>query len=266
MVGIKKRYFIALGITIVLLCLTHHCWLGHKGSTHFDCLLFIIILVLGYLFSLKLTSYIADFKSIKNKSRIEIIFLSVFFILLFLPISHIDKNDISYNENRTLAKFYPLITEKGKLNLTFGKDFEAWFNDRFFLRKNLIFLHYTTKLLINKKIRDDKIIYSSKNNWAIRPYHIPSKKIFTNHRYAEVLNILNNFNEFCINNNIKLYVLLVPHNVYLYQEQQIQEAQKPKDLQAINNNIYKLQKNSDATIIYPFNELKKASKKEWVSF
>ncbi len=266
MIGIKKRYFIALGITIILLCLTHHCWLGYKNSTHFDILLFIIVLILGYLLSLKLTSYIADFKSIKKQSRIEIIFLTVFFILLFLPISHIDQSKISYTENRTLAKYHPLITKKGKLNLKFGKEYEEWFNDRFFLRKNLIFLHYTTRLLINKKISDDTILYSSSNNWAIYKSHIPNKRNLDKNTYLKSLSNLDMFNKFCIKNNIKLYVLIVPFNAYLYQEQQIKEAKNQDALQFINNNIYKLQKESDATIIYPFNELKKASENDWVAF
>ena len=266
MVELKKRYFIALGITIVLLCLTHHCWLGHKSSTHFDCLLFIIILVLGYLFSLKLTSYIADFKSIKKQSRIEIIFLSIFFILLFLPISHIDQSDISYTENRTLAKYHPLITKKGNLNLKYGKKYEEWFNDRFFLRKQLININYTIELLINKKIKTENIIYSASNNFIINTSQMPDKRVINKNIYSKILLNINRFNKFCLNNNIKLYILIIPPNAFLYQEKQLKETQRPVDLKFINSNIKKLQDKADARIIYPYNSLKKASQNEWVAF
>ena len=266
MVELKKRYFIALGITIVLLCLTHHCWLGHKGSTHFDCLLFIIVLILGYLFSLKLTSYIADFKSIKNQSRIEIVFLSVFFILLFLPISHIDQSKISTSENRTLAKYSNLLTKNGKLNLEFGKKFDEWFNDRFFLRYDLINLNYMYKLLLNNEIKTNRITYTSSNNWAIFNAYLPNKKTIPNNKYPIILKKLNKFNKFCKKNNIKLYVLIVPPSEYLYQEQQIKEAQKPEDLKIINDKINILKQQADMEIIYPYEALKKASKKDWVAY
>lgn len=262
----KKRYFIALGITVLLLYLTHHCWFGYKSSTHFDCLLFITVLILGYLISLKLTSYIADFKSIKNQSRIEIVFLSVFFILLFLPISHIDQSKISISENRTLAKYHPLITKKGKLNLKYGKEYEEWFNDRFFLRYDLINLNYIYKLLLNNKIKTNQITYTGSNNWAIFNSYIPNKNIIPNSKYPIILKNLNKFNEFCAQNNIKLYVLIVPPSEYLYQEQLIKEAQKPEDLKFINNKINILKQQANMKIIYPYEALKKASKKDWVAY
>ena len=78
--------------------------LNVKSSIKFDFKLFVIILILTFLLSYKLSDYVADFKSVKEKSRIEILFLTIFFIFLFIPMSNINQGDISKNENRTLAK------------------------------------------------------------------------------------------------------------------------------------------------------------------
>ena len=81
----------------------------------------------------------------RNK-LIDLVFLLAFLILLFIPISKIDFSKISKQENRTLAKFKPLINSEHKLNRNFSKDFEAWFSDRF--NKRDIFIN--TSLFIKK--------------------------------------------------------------------------------------------------------------------
>lgn len=262
----KKRYFIAFFITIILLCITHQTWLGYKESAHFDCLLFIIVLVLGYLLSLKITSYLADFKTLKNQSRIEIFFLSVFFILLFLPISHIDQNKISISENRTLAK-YPNLFKKGKFNLKFGKDFEYWFNDRFFLRKELINLNSIYKIFSYKHFETNKTFYYKEYNVVFSKTHIPKKDTVPQKELSKIATSLDEFNLFCKKYNIKLYVLIVPYNQYIYQNY-AKDYANPKGLTQLNNNIKKLQKLSNTNIIYIYDDLKKASQtqKEAVSF
>ena len=96
----------------------------------------------------KLVDFIAIFKSIKNKPRIEILFLAIIIIMLFLPMCHIDKKDKSRSENRTLAKYKPFIQDN-KINYNYGRDFDNWFNDRFFLRKPVV-KAYALNLLLHK--------------------------------------------------------------------------------------------------------------------
>lgn len=263
----KKRYIIAFFITILLLILTHHIWLGYKSSIHFDALLFIIILILGYLFSLKITSYIADFKSIENKSRIEIVFLSVFFVLLFLPISRIDQSKISISENRTLAKYPNLLTKNGKLNIKFGKDFENWFNDRFFLRNELINLNTIYKIFSYKHFETNKTFYYKEYNVVFSKTHIPEKNTVPKKELPKIAASLDKFNLFCQKHNIKLYVLIVPYNQYIYQNY-AKDYANPKGLIQLNNNIKELQKLSNTDIIYVYDDLKKTSQsqKESVAF
>ena len=87
-----------------------------------------IILILSFLLFYKLFDYIADFKTIKHKSRIEIIFLVAFFVILFIPLSNISQEKTSNSENRTLAIYKPFINKKGEINYNFGKNYDKYFN------------------------------------------------------------------------------------------------------------------------------------------
>ncbi|UKI40868.1 MAG: hypothetical protein L6V95_12230 [Candidatus Melainabacteria bacterium] len=55
------------------------------------------------------------------------------------------KEDISTQENRTLAKLNGFIKENGEINYKFGENYNEWYNDRFNLRKEVI--------TVNKKIK-----------------------------------------------------------------------------------------------------------------
>lgn len=148
----RKRVLLTAFLTLGLLFISSNIW---RNNVSFEFL--VIMLVLCSLFAYKIVDYIADFSSIKHKSRIDIIFLTIFFIMLLIPFSHINKEDKSLSENRMLAKWKPLINQEGKLNYNFGKDFESWFNDRFNTREFLVSVksiipHKTTnKVIVGKK-------------------------------------------------------------------------------------------------------------------
>lgn len=96
--------------------------LNIKPKIIFDIRILTIILILSYLLTYKLTSYLADFKNLKNQSRIEIIFLTVFFILLVLPCLKINDEIISKAENRKLSPYVPFINKSG-INYNFRTRF-----------------------------------------------------------------------------------------------------------------------------------------------
>ena len=236
------------------------CELTYYGNTNIkspvviDFYLLIIIIVIFGLLSYKLTNYAADFQSVNNKSRTEIIFLSVFFMFLFVPILHIDKSEISKKENRVLAKltqFYD--TEKG-INYNWGKEFDAWFNDRFFPRKNFISIYNSIVLWLNNKNaygyidEKTKILYRNDNNK-------PFDKIKYN--YNELIK----FNDFCKQHNIKLYILVVPSKNGIY------PSGKTNKLELTNpKEFIKYIKTSNLNIIYPYNELLKAKENDYVFY
>lgn len=260
----KKRHFISGIFTGFLLYFSHHIWLGHHGSYVFNFYLFSIITITAYLASLKITSYLANFKTIKNQSRIDIIFLTIFFIVLFIPMSNINKSEISETENRTLAKWQPILAEEGKLNLTFGKDFESWFNDRFTFRQEIINVHnilfFSSNLIIHSS---NNSLYNTKSHWMFAKNHIKYK--LNEYPLEEIISNLDRFNDFCNRHGIKLYVLITPMSADIYAKYATPDINfKQKQ---INYNIVKeVQQKTKANIIFPFDNLKKASEKDYVYY
>ncbi len=101
-----------------------------------------------FLFWFMVVRYLADLNAVNRLSSIDIAFLAGFFILLFIPMLHTNESGISARENRTLAKYVPLFNQN-KLNNNYGKDFEAWFNDRFLGRDELIGLYDASRDIVS---------------------------------------------------------------------------------------------------------------------
>lgn len=256
----KKRYFIALGLTLWVLYITHHGWMGYKNAPAFDPMLLIIISVLSYLAGLKITSYLADFKNLQHKSRIEIIFLAIFFIFLFIPMSKISQDAKSETENRYLAKYKPLITKEGQLNLSFGKDFENWFNDRFAMRKELNYLNARLKALNGVKTNKTGV-YFTRSKWMFLKSGLIKPEIKTP---QEVIKQFSLFNDFCNKHNIKLYVLIIPSSPTVYKNYASSFYDENSETNLVEF-INELQ-DTNIKIIYPLKELRNAAKKDFVFF
>lgn len=171
---------------------------------------------------------------------------------------HINKADVSFGENRVLAKWHGFINEDKSINYNFGQDFNNWFNDRFGLRKVLIPLYNTIQF--SYKDENDKGIINKKTGFIYLKddfLHIPIEKVDYNFK------TLLKFNDWCNKNNIKLYVLLVPNKADIYPNK------KPTYILEENYNeelIKYLEKEKKLKIVYPFEELKKASKNDYVFF
>ncbi len=262
----KKRYLIAFIIMGIVLGLSYRFWLYFKTPTsaRFDFYLFAIISILAYLGGLKLTEYLADFKYIKRQSRIEIVFLLVFFIMLFLPMSHINQEASSYKENRTLAVYKPLFEYDYKINYDFGSSFDNWFNDRFNLRYPLFVFNNRIKILFNSLVETKDAFYNRKTDYIANKDHLFHNDTFFSEDFPRQVAIqLNELNKFCLNHNIKLYVLIVPFSENIYRDKVgIFTSDKDRVHDVINSIIEK----SDAKIIYPANELYAAKKNDYTFF
>ena len=214
---------------------------------------------LTYLLAYKLTDYVADYKSVECKSRIEIIFLTIFFVFLFIPITHINQAEISKQENRTLAKWQPLIKENNEINFEFGKNFNEWFNDRFILRDSIIQLYRLIGLKLAYKIyKFNEIYYNKKTMWAFNPDWINPNDIT-----PEMPKILENIQKlyvFCNKNHIHLYIVTAPVKEEVYAEETY-----PFKLKTNNGQIFTNQLNESISDIamFPISELKHASKNDY---
>lgn len=170
----------------------------------------------------KFKDYIEIFKNIKAQPCREILFLVIFFVLLFIPMSHINIEEKSDAENRMLAAYKPLITSDRKINFNFGNDFENWFNDRFNFRKSLISI-YGIRYIVDKYINTQKVL-GGKDGWlfyqnegrAVRCYQ--NLKQYDDNELKFIVTMLDVINEYCEQNNKHFYFVIVPDKSKIYGE------------------------------------------------
>lgn len=238
--------------------------LNVKAKIDFDLKMFILILILSFLLAYKLTDYLADFKTVDNHSRIDIIFLLLFFILLFIPMSKIDKGDISEQENRPLAKFQSIIIDD-KINYNFSKNFDSWFSDRFALRDILIRFYYFQKSIMSSNFYENNLgVLYKKNNWMFtKSYYATFDKV-PQGDLSKAEQAIKRLNVFCKQNNIKLYVLISPIKEDIYREKNVSYLLKDK-----KDNVYPyidLLKKNNIDTVYFRDEMLEAKNKDYVFF
>lgn len=198
--------------------------LQSKINFSIDFKILIIGIILIYLLSYKFTSYIADFKTVQGKSHIEIIFLTIFFIFLFIPMCHINKEEISKQENRTLEIWRPLINKNNEINFEFGRNFNDWFNDRFFMREDLISLYYYLHSGLSKDYYEDNIIiYNKKADFSYNKMYnsvnqFLHKDLFTQDELETIHKNISALNTYCQRHNVELYIMLSNDKESIYPE------------------------------------------------
>lgn len=244
-------FITAVGITVGAICTL-------KNQS---ILLWITVFILSFLAAYKLTNYIADFKTVKNQSRIDIIFLLIFFILLCVPASNISQDKKAAGENRYLAKKAVFIKDS-KFNLKYGKEFNNWFSDRFYLRNEIIRTNMILSCMINSKncklgeVTYDKkhhLLYREFNFWGMKPILKDKKEILKT--YADNLDYFQNY---CDNSNIDLYLLIVPRQAD-YFDFDMPDKRKYTANPA-DEVIDYMRNNTNSTIIYPKQAMAEANK------
>ena len=142
-------------------------------------------------------------------------------VALFIPMSHTDGEKISVAENRKLAEYQPPITHDGKLNLNFGRNFDAWFNDHFYGRKMLLRISKILFSLTRSPLQPYERVYCGFAEWyfysgdnALRNFH--NLDTFTDKQLSGAVEDLKKIICICEKENKKLYFVIVPdkHKVY----------------------------------------------------
>lgn len=226
--------------------------LNAKCSVKFEFGIFLSIMILSFLLFLKLTSYLADFKNVKNQSRIEIVFLTIFFVFLFVPMSHINQDKTSKTENRTLAKKPTLVTKSGEINYKYGKDFDSWFNDRFNLR--FCFNRMYSKLLVRSTfIERNGFIYDKRTGLFVykKQYDNTFKKLDEKTLSGDLKQI-KRLKNFCDANGIDLYVLIIPQSFAINYDLM---PYKQRNKIPIGKQYEKLFKENQIEYLYPYEKL-----------
>lgn len=227
-----------------------------------DWCLFTISLAFSIFVSSVLVFYLSRFKILELRSRIEIVFLAVFFGLLFIPMSNISDADKSIQENRMLAKF-PSLYVNGKLNKAYGTDFEKWFNDRFFGRSLMLNVDtYFVKLVNNHFAKGDT--YIGKDNWMFLPDDFYNYKL-SKAEIDKIVNNISSFRSFCQDNGIKCYIEIAPRKA----EFAADKGNKKLEEDNVDRAKIIAKEVKDKTgfeIIYPLDDMKEANRQDFVYF
>ena len=250
--------------------ITYNKKLNVRASLKLDILVLLIIAIITYLVAFKFTSYLADFKINKEKSRIDIVFLAIFFLIMFIPMMRISNEKTSKSENRTLATYKPLFKTKGGLNFSYGKDFDKWFSDRFNLRKELVSLdtNLNYKLRIGA-IERHKILLNKNTHWFTNiNFHRMATKTFDENELKTYLHNLLELEAYCNKNNKQLYVLFVPEKGTIYNEEifRYRYNSEDKNTDTTRQISEYIAKNSDINVSYPFDLLYEAKKHQLIYY
>lgn len=241
--------------------LTYNEKLSVRSGIKFEAMTFIIIAVLGYLLSYKLTSYLADFKVLSDYSRLDILFLLVCAILMFLPMTHISDAKKSEAENRNLAVWKPFINKKGELNYNFGRDYDNCFNDRFNFREQLItfdtLLHF---YLSGRYYETDTFIFDKKLKFGFSKLFNSQSlylrtNLFTESDLKLITDNVNLLNEYCTKNNITLYLMFSSDKESIYPEFYSTAYIPKKNETRLEQVINVLSNDNSVNIIYPKDRL-----------
>lgn len=240
--NIKKTIFCLLLFLSILNCIPRNF------------IFYLLSIVLCY----KLITYLYQNFTIiiKNNSKSDIVFLCMFLIFLFLPISNINKDEVSLQENRTLAKWKPLISKHGTFNYKFSKNFENWFNDRFFLRTHLIKFSSILEYLSSEA--NSKGIICRKNHFLYTNTEINCK--ISKLTLKRVFETLMKFEKYLSSKNIKFYILIVPSKNFVYPPPEINIQEDY--LEEIN----RIRDKTGLKIIYPLEELRQEKNNDYMYF
>ncbi len=193
------------------------------------------------------------------------IFVTLVVLALFIPASHISKDDISASEKRKLARF-PEFIKAGTVNSMFGKELDTFFNDRFFLRDELLELNRILNTFTDSTFRQTGKVIKGRNGWyfyarnnAVRNYH--NLDVFNDKELEQIADDVRYINSVCEKLRKKLYIFIVPDKHKIYGEY-FPAAEKiyPDSASRAEQLTAFLRKNSSVAVHYFYDELHAAKK------
>ena len=159
----------------------------------------------------------------EKHSYIAIVFIFIFFVTLFVPALNVSNERIFRKENRPLASYKGLFID-GKINLSFGEDFESWFNDHFFGRGDLIIVYDFLNNLININYGN---VYLSRNvllgdeGWLFyrggnSVSNFLNKDLFTTNELQYIAKYLSDIDTWCKAQGKSFYYIIAPDKNRMY--------------------------------------------------
>ena len=143
--------------------------------THFAVFGILIITFIGTGIFYKLIRFVFNQKAMQQGHYADITFIFTIVVTLAIPTIGINTtpNIPEPNENRMLAEYKPFFTNDWHrpVNLTYMKDFENWFNDRFGKRNKLVAIKRNIQLALNEVIYVPNAgVCQKSNSWCFELY------------------------------------------------------------------------------------------------
>ena len=235
-----------------------------KSAAYLDWYILVILATVYFFLSYKVIKYLAKFKLEGHYSRIDIVFLTLFFGGIFLPMANISQDTHSNEEKRVLAKL-PSLRAIYDPKQNFSQQFETWFNDHFAGRQKWVrFYDYLQRRLTNKG--NDKVLIGDEG-WLflIQENSLDNYKntiLFTNEELRSIAKYLSDINQWAKANGKEFYYIICPDKNKIYGEY-IKGIEKvyPDSQSRANQLINYLREHTDGTVIYPYEALHQAKNK-----
>ena len=225
----------------------------HVSHTHPDG----FWLVLFSLFILGTLVLYRIFRDVFSYSRwSDSVFVALFFGALCIPMLNISDAEISEVENRTLAKPAHLI-EDYALNNKFGAQFDAWFNDRFYLRDTLLNLHGKSMGAAGQGGNSHVLI--GEENWLFAAnsiQYLNTGNTYRPHELEKVGTYIKSLADWCRRHNKRFVFMIAPNKGAVYPEY-VRNIRRPRPGSASRVEQLRawLQENSDVELLYPLDDM-----------
>lgn len=200
-------------------------------------------------------------------TRIDVIFFALIFVLALIPIVKTTKEKKSESENRNLTEYKPLFNKSNKLNKNYGSDFNNWINDHFWIRNDLMRNQNSLKYLIDGKV-DNKFVVQGKDKWLFLKGNIrrmAKPDSYYEDIYEDTAKAIKHFNDFCLKNNSRLYIVLAPFGEEVYSECLLNVKSESR-IGRFEKYAARLQNDTGVSIIYALSTLESAKTNGFVQY
>lgn len=195
------------------------------------------------------------------KNIANAVLVGIFFIILWIPMMHINSGEKSEIENRPLAVMPHLFID-GKINNKFGEEFNRWFSDRFLGRDVLVHRYNSFVQGMNIGGNTHPQVLVGKEDWLF--YKGDNSVVnFTNSRIPDAdkmrqgLAYLRAIDDWCRAHHKKFYYVIAPDKNKIYPEYYPDYIRKYQpDSHGMGMTFYRyIRENSDINVIYPYDAL-----------
>lgn len=197
---------------------------------------------------------------IRKEQAEDLLFVLLFLVLVCLPASHINRAENNDAENRRLAVF-PELTRDGRINRNFGREFDSWFNDRFFLRQQMV-VRYTHLVGSFSQHQQNDHVVVGQDGWSFLKdndgiENFKNRSTFSEEDMQFFADYLQQADDWCRQHNCHFYFIIPPDKEKIYAEFYPSWIKKSKpDTQSRTYQLIDyLRKNTSVHVIYPREEM-----------